>query len=121
MRRRFEALLHGLAEPLGLERSVLVHGERLRREHHVVAATLQRAADDLLGAVDLRGVDEVDAEVEGAVHDRDRLGLGRAVRLTEPAVTTAAQPGDRHLEAGAPQRDLLHHDDAPHRPHDQAA
>ena len=48
------------------------------------------------------------AEVEGAVDDGDRLRLGGAVGLAEPAVPTAAQTGDRHLHARAPQRRVLH-------------
>ena len=50
-----------------------------------VAATLDRLADqDLVGvgAVDVGGVEERDAEVEGAVDRRDPFGLvGRAVEL----------------------------------------
>ena len=50
----------------------------LRGEHDLVAAALDGPADELLvgvRAVDLGGVDEGDAEVEGAVDGADRLGV----------------------------------------------
>src|SRR3954471_18885248 len=54
---------------------VLAHRhEELRREHDVVTAALEGLPDDLLGLagrVDVGGVDEVDALVEGAVDDAD--------------------------------------------------
>lgn len=43
-------------------------------QHDVVAAAIERLADDLLGlagGVDVGGVDEVDAGVEGGVDDAD--------------------------------------------------
>ena len=51
------------------------HAE-LRGQHHLVAAALERLADEFLvgvRAVDLGGVDERDAEVERAVDGADRL------------------------------------------------
>src|SRR5664280_1237668 len=52
----------------------------LRREDHVVTASLQRATDGLLRvSVRVGGVDEVDAGVERLVDDPDRvLGVGVA-------------------------------------------
>jgi hypothetical protein len=50
--------------------------EELRGEDDVVAPALERLADDLLGlagAIDVRGVDEVDPGVERGVDDPDRL------------------------------------------------
>ena len=50
----------------------------LRGEHDLVAAALQGPADELLvgvGAVDLGGVDEGDAEVERPVDGADGLGV----------------------------------------------
>ena len=50
----------------------------LRREDDIVAAVLDGLADELLvdeGAVDLRGVDQGDAEVERTVDGADRLGV----------------------------------------------
>ena len=59
---------------------VAVH---LRREHDLLApaaALREPAADDLLGlaaAVAVGGVEEVDPALEGAVHDREAVGLAR--------------------------------------------
>ena len=58
----------------------------LRREHDLVAAALDRLADERLvlaglRAVDVGGVEEGDAELERPVDRRDRLGL---VRLAVP-------------------------------------
>ena len=92
-----QALLQRLAKrAAGLE-------QRLGRQHDVVAAAGQRFADDLLGAVGPRRVNEVDAEVEGAADHRDRIGLGRAVGLPQPAVSAAAQPGDADGQSGSSQ------------------
>ena len=55
----------------------------LRRDHVLVAMARDRPADELLvgqRAVELRGVEEVDAELERALDRRDRLVfVGRAV------------------------------------------
>jgi hypothetical protein len=55
----------------------------LRRDHILVPVTLDRASDQFLvgqGSVQLRGVDEVDPELERPLDRRDRLVLvGRAV------------------------------------------
>ena len=50
--------------------------QKLRREHHLVAAAGQRPPDEFLvkvGAVDLGGVDQGHAEVDGPVDRPDRL------------------------------------------------
>jgi hypothetical protein len=47
-------------------------------QHHLVAAALERLADQPLvdvGTVDLGGVDERDAQVDGPVDGADRLGV----------------------------------------------
>src|SRR5207253_838128 len=68
-----------------------------------VSSFLQRPPDDLLGlaeAVHLGGVDEVDAEVEGAVHDvtgRVR-GVIRAVGPLAGAELPAAEPHGGKLD-----------------------
>jgi hypothetical protein len=72
----------------------------LRGEHHVVAAALDGAAHELLvapDAVHVRGVEEVDPELQRAVDRGDRLRLVRvAVELRHPH---AAQPHGGYLEA----------------------
>ncbi len=50
----------------------------LRREHDLIPPIPQRLADDLLslaGGVDVGGVDEVEARVDGAVDHAHRLGV----------------------------------------------
>ena len=64
----------------------------LRGQDDVVAAALERLADDLLGLagrVDVGGVDEVDAGIEGAVDDADRV------------VVVGVAPGAEHHRAEA--------------------
>ena len=52
---------------------------RLGRDHDLVARQrLQRFADHALGAVARRGVDEIDAEVEGLMDQPGGLLLGEA-------------------------------------------
>jgi hypothetical protein len=72
---------------------ILTHrAEHLGGEHDVVATAFERLADDLLGltgGVDVGGVDEVDAGVEGAVDDADRV------------VVIGIAPGAEHHRAEA--------------------
>ena len=77
-------------------------------EHDVVAAAREGLADDLLGlpgAVDVGGVDEVDAGVERRVDDPDRLVVVRVAPRPEHH-GAEAELADR--DAGASQRALLH-------------
>ena len=81
----------------------------LRGEHDVVApAAGQRLADDLLGLaarVDVGGVDEVDAGVERAVDDADRLVV---VGVAPGAEHHRAEAERADLHAGAAERAVLH-------------
>jgi len=74
------------------------------------AALRQPAADDLLGdalarlpAVDVRRVEEVDAELEGPVHDGGAVGFaGERTEVHRAEAETA------HLHTGTPEPDVLH-------------
>ena len=56
----------------------------------------------LLPAIDVGGVEEVDPQLQGAVHDRVRVGLGRLVAEVHGA---EAQPAD--AQAGASELDVI--------------
>src|SRR6185295_17669465 len=79
----------------------------LGRDHVFLALPLDRAPDQLLVGerpVDLRGVDEVDAELEGALDGRNRLLLvGLAV---ERGHSHAAEPELRDIQVT--KRALIH-------------
>ena len=79
----------------------------LRRQHDLVAAAGERAADDLLAAaavaVDVGGVEERDARLERGVDHRPRRGL-----VDPAAEVVAAEPDDGHLEVGAAQAARAH-------------
>ena len=81
-------------------------------EHDVVAAAAgERLADDLLrlaARVDVGGVDEVDAGVEGRVDDRDALVVVRVAPGAEHH-RPEAERGD--LDAGAAERAVVHRAD----------
>ena len=81
----------------------------LRREDHLVATALECAPEEFLvmeGAVDLRGVEEVEPELDCAVDGSERLGVvARAVRL---AHAHASQAEGGNLEALLP-KSTLHH------------
>jgi len=87
----------------------LAHGgDALGGQDHVIALAigLQHVAQDLLGgaaAVDVSGVDEVDATLECDVGDARGLGLVGAVA---PGHRAQAQLRDAH--AAAPQLSVLH-------------
>src|SRR4029450_5282458 len=80
----------------------------LGREHDVVAPPRDRLADDLLRLtprVDVRGVDEVHAGVERAVHDADALvvvGIAHFPQHHRPEAVLA------HPDTGAPEVVHLH-------------
>ena len=75
----------------------------LRGQHDLVAAVGDGAADELLvgvGAVDVGGVEEGDAELEGAVDGGDRLVVvARAVELGHAHAAEAEGGDGRALEA----------------------
>src|SRR5215471_18988371 len=81
----------------------------LRREDSLAAAGLERAPQQLLvvsPAVHVRGVDEIDSEVERAMHDVDRL---RVIALPVRAGHGhAPEPDGRDLELAVPQLAILH-------------
>src|ERR1043165_8799787 len=56
-----------------------------RDDDFVARHALEGAADDAFGAVDFRGVEEVDAEIERAPDDIRALLFGRAVAHAEAA------------------------------------
>ncbi len=60
------------------------------------------------GAVNARGVDEVDAEIERRRNDAARLRLVAAIRHAEPAVAAAAETDDADRESGATEPHRLH-------------
>jgi hypothetical protein len=81
----------------------------LRRDHDLVADRLERLADELLvgeGPVDLRGVEEGDAALDGRADDGDPFVLRRDRReaLTQ---SHAAEPDRGDLQVGS-ERALLH-------------
>ncbi|HEY5294483.1 MAG TPA: hypothetical protein VIJ70_03310 [Gaiellaceae bacterium] len=92
-------LLHDPAArvPAHVRISVVHRAVHLGREHDGVAAPFEGLADDLLrlaARVDVGRVDEVDACVERAVDDRDRL------------VVVGVAPGAEHHRAQAERADL---------------
>src|SRR5581483_742516 len=80
-----------------------------RRNDDLVARhALERAADDAFGAVDFRGVEEVDAEIERAADDAGALLFRGAVAHAGAARPAAAEPGDGDLEAGTAEFHIIH-------------
>ena len=82
--------------------------EELRREHDVVATTLQGLTDDLLrhaAGVDVGGVDEVDPGVEGVVDDADGVG---AVVVAPGAEHHRAQAQRADRDTGPSQQSVVH-------------
>jgi hypothetical protein len=77
-------------------------------EHDPVAAALERLADDLLrlaAGVDVGGVDDVDARVERAVDDPDRLLV---VGVAPGAEHHGAEGEGADLDAGAAEGAVAH-------------
>ena len=89
----------------------------LRREHDVLTAGVagDRAADDLFGRaelIDVRGVPERHAELDGLLEERLCLVFGErprvGVRGGRVAVAHAAEREPAHLQSGVPQAGVLH-------------
>ena len=95
-RRRLSSTAGGRSPASAPVRSASIGHAELGGDHHLVAALAQRPAQELLAlgaAVDVGGVEEGDAGVEGGVRPR-RRGV-----LVDPAAeVVAAQPDHRHLE-----------------------
>jgi len=77
------------------------------REHDVLAPVAEALAQILLGAaalaVDIRGVEQRDAEIERPVHD-----LARRRKIEPAAEIVATQPDQRDLQAGSAEISYLH-------------
>jgi hypothetical protein len=105
-----EALRAGLAPLLddGCQRH---DGKDLGGEERLVAAAHDGLAHDPLGLaerVDLRGVDQVDAEIEGALGDGDGLGVGVLVPVAPLARAELPRAEPDGGETGPADLDVLH-------------
>ena len=102
---RAEDVIARIAALVGSVAHRVVH---LGRQDDLIAAAvfLERATDDpfaLAGVVDVRRVDEIDARLERAVNDADRVfGAGRSPEIHSP------QAQRRDLDAGASQHTVFH-------------
>ena len=111
-RRRSERLDGAVDPPPRVALAVRIVAHRaveLGGQHHVVASTLQRIADDLLalpGGVDVGRVDEVDAGIDRPVDDPSALGV---VGVAPGAEHHRAQPERADLDAGAAERAVRLH------------
>jgi hypothetical protein len=78
------------------------HQAELRRHHHLIAAALDGSADQFLveeGAVDLRGVEMGDTQIQCPVDGADRLGVAAFTGVVVAGHRHGAQadPGDVQL------------------------
>ena len=69
--------------------------------------------DGGLGAVALRRVDKIDAQLQGFPNDRDGVGFVLASRQSEPTMPAAAQPHPADREPGSPERREVHGESLP--------
>src|SRR5262245_28266512 len=82
---------------------------RLSGDHYLIA--LQRcegAADDALGPIGRRSVDEIDAEIDGFEDETGGLVFRLAGFEAQPAKAAAAEAGHADTQLGAPQSGILH-------------
>ena len=81
----------------------------LGRDHQLVAVVgPDGGADDLLGAIGLGGVEEIDAEIDGRAHDRHAVVDAGAAAEAQAAVAAAAEAGDADREAGFSEWLVVH-------------
>src|SRR5439155_7539457 len=82
----------------------------LGRDHQLVPLVIPGSGtDDLLGAVGLGGVEEIDAEVDRGAHHRHAVVDAGAAPQAEPTVAAATEPGDTDREAGLSEWPVFHH------------
>ena len=68
-----------------------------RHNDHIARDAAQPFADDRFGAIGFGGVDDVDAQIDRAPHDRDRLRSGGAAALAKPAMAPTTKPKHTRL------------------------
>ena len=101
--RRLDLAGHGLA-------SIACVEDGFGRDHQPVAIIgPDGGADDLLGAIGLGGVEEVDAQIDRRPHDRNAVVEAGAAAQAQAAVAAAPKPGDAYGEAGFSQWPVFHH------------
>src|SRR6266851_280398 len=66
------------------------------------------SADDLLGAIGLGGVEEIDSQIDGRTHDRHAVVEACAAAEAQAAVAPAPEPGDAYREAGFSEWPIFH-------------
>ena len=82
----------------------------LGRDHQLGAVIgPDGGADDLLGAIGLGGVEEIDSEIDGRAHDRHAVVDAGAAAQAQAAVAAAPEPGDADREAGFSERPVFHY------------
>ena len=111
--RRVDRVHDVTAAVAGVPRLRAHRPEALRRDHELVAAALQPAAEDLLGAaggrevaaerVHVGGVEEGDALLVGVIEDG-----ARAVLVDLESEGHGAEADPRDLEPGAAETNVLH-------------
>src|SRR6185369_13595535 len=105
---RLHDVLRAAVDHVGAAR--VLHLAELGDEDHAVTPALERLAEQLLvvaPAVHVGRVDVIDAEVDGALDERDRLAVvGGPVHPRQPH---APQSDRRHVERAVPEPPLLHH------------
>jgi hypothetical protein len=89
--------------------TALDHVAELGGEHHLFTLAPNRSAHQLLissDAVDVGGIEKVDAQLEGAIDGRDRRGVvGGAVDRTH---AHAAEPDGGDIDFGASEFPCFH-------------
>ena len=93
-----------------------VHHWPSRRTVDLVATTtlvardlFERLADDAFGAVGRRGVDEIDAKIDGVAHEPRRLLLVQTGFEPHAGKAAGAEPGDADAQAGFAESGVLHY------------
>ena len=106
-----EGLPEGHPEPGGVDgrtTGVILREADLGRQDNLVAPSLKRTPDNLLGPIDLGRVEVGDPELERSAHDPDRLLERSTLTLAKTAVTAAAESGDTDRQSRSAKDDGLH-------------
>jgi hypothetical protein len=74
----------------------------------VSVVTPDRGTDDLLGSIGLRGVEKIDAQIDGRADDSHAGVEAGAAAEAQTAVAAAAKPGDARDQAGFSEWPIFH-------------
>jgi hypothetical protein len=77
-------------------------------DNAVARPSLDGFADDGFRSIGRRRVQQIDAEIEGFLHQGHRLAFAEPGAKPDAAIAAATEPGHAHLQLRLPKRGIVH-------------